>query len=296
MKEKKHSKKAILPRLVPREGDPQIVRVGNKNLFFKDMYVTLLAKPWFQLLGICGAFYLLSNLFFASIYYINLDGIEHATGFADAFFFSVQTMATIGYGRMAPITLLANFVVTFEALWGFAFFAFMTGLVFAKFSRPTAHVLFTDVAVISDYDGVPHFKIRLANQRHNRIVDATAHLILLRNVVTKEGYTMRRFVDLHLERNHVPFLQLSWTLLHKIDENSPLFGLSLADMRNQGDEIIVTLVGVDETLSQTIHARHSYLADEIIPGGFFEDIIQRVDDHVEVDYSKFHTVRVKEGF
>ena len=184
------------------------------------------------------------------------------------------------------------FIVSIEALWGFAFFAFVTGLAFAKFSRPTSRVMFSDVAVISNYDGKPHLKIRLANQRTNRIVDVKASLVLLRDGVTQEGFKMRFFQDLSLVRDHVPLLQLTWTLLHPIDENSPLYGVTQEALQRNEDEIIVSLSGQDETMSQTIHTRHSYVSDEIICGAFFEDILKRREDgKIEVNYNLFHSYR-----
>jgi inward rectifier potassium channel len=176
-------------------------------------------------------------------------------------------------------------------LWGFTYFAFVAGLTFAKFSRPTAHVLFSDVAVISDFEGKPHLKIRLANKRNNRIVDVTTRLFLLRNSTTKEGFAMRRFLDLKLVRDHMPLLRLTWTLLHPIDKDSPLYGMTQKDFGELDDEIFVTLVGLDETMAQTIHARHSYFADEVMHNAFFEDIVKRNDGWIEVDYSLFHSVR-----
>ena len=279
------------PRLISRGGDVKIIRSGHDPLIFRDLYVNLLKMPWWLILALSAAFYLLSNVAFACIYYGMDNGVANAPTFADLFFFSVQTMATIGYGRMTPLTTAANCIVVVEALWGLFFFAFITGLIFAKFSRPTAHVLFSNCAVISPFDGEPHLKIRLANQRTNRIVDAQARMYLIRSTVTKEGYPMRRFYDMSIVRHEVPLLQLTWTLLHKIDEHSPLHGCTIDEIRTRGDEVIVTLVGLDETLAQTIHARHSYVADEIMMDAFFEDVITLKDSQVLVDYNAFHTVR-----
>jgi inward rectifier potassium channel len=200
-------------------------------------------------------------------------------------------MSTIGYGRMSPTNFITNTLVTVEAIWGFTYFAFVTGLMFAKFSRPTAQVLFSNVSVISDFEGKPHLKIRLANRRNNRIVDVTAHLFLLRNMTTKEGFAMRRFHDLKLVRSHMPLLRLTWTLLHPIDEESPLFGMTSEEMAKTTDEVFVTLVGLDETLAQTIHARHSYFLDEIQHATFFEDVVKRQEHSIEVNYKMFHSVR-----
>lgn len=272
-------------------GDLDVVRIGHERMLFRDLYVNLLLMPWWALFLIGAIFYILSNFFFAFLYYDHMSGIENAHNFTDVFFFSVQTMATIGYGHMAPTTYSTNLLVTLEALYGFTYFAFITGLMFSKFSRPTAHVLFSNVAVISDFDGMPHLKIRLANKRNNRIVDVTARLFLLRHSTTKEGYAMRRFYDLKLVRDHMPLLRLTWTLLHPIDKDSPFFGMSEKQISETTDEVFVTIVGLDETLSQTIHARHSYFVEEIVHGAFFEDVVKRSEDEVEVNYGQFHSVR-----
>jgi inward rectifier potassium channel len=276
-------------RLVSRGSDFEIIRTGNQPLFFRDLYVNLLTLSWWGLFALGVFFYFFSNTCFAMVYYALGADIANAHDFGDCFFFSVQTMATIGYGYMLPTTLTANATVAVEALFGLSFFAFCTGLVFAKFSRPTAHVLFSNVAVISDFNGERHLKIRMANQRANRIVDANARLYLVRQTMTIEGYRMRRFFDLHLTRSDVPLLQLTWTLLHKIDETSPLFGLTSAQMAESEDEIIVALVGLDETLAQTIHARHSYIDGEIVQDAFFVDVVSRKDGKVHIDYTLFHS-------
>jgi inward rectifier potassium channel len=284
------------PRLVPRgPGDKvPVIRIGQRHLWFSDLYVKMLSMSWEGMLITIAALYFFSNLVFADMYYLARGGIENARpgSYADMFFFSVQTMATIGYGRLVPTSYFTNVVVTVEALWGFTFFAFVTGLAFAKFSRPTARVLFSDIAVISDYEGSPHLKIRMANQRTNRIVDVNVTLFLLRTGMTKEGFSIRRFYDLPLVRSHVPLLQITWTALHPIDENSPLYGITQEKLRENEDEIIIAISGHDETLSQTIHARHSYVDDEIICNSYFEDVLRRRDDgSVEVNYNLFHTTR-----
>ena len=274
-----------------RSGDTPVIRIGNDPLVFRDLYVFLLSRSWWLLLVSISFLYLIVNLCFAELYYINIDGVDNARSFLDVFFFSVQTMATIGYGHMAPINHVTNALTTIEALAGFTFFAFITGLMFAKFSRPTAQVLFSDVAVISNYEGKPHLKIRVANQRTGSIVDASARLLLLRSSVTKEGFPMRRFVDLKVTRDHMPILRLTWTLMHPIDEHSPFWGMSKEDLMNSDDELFVTIVGLDEILSQTIHARHSYLPHEVLWDTYFEDVVKRNDKSVELNYSLFHSVR-----
>lgn len=284
--------KKLRPRLVPRGPGVEIVRIGHRHIWFSDLYVKFLAMPWMAWFGLVAGLYVLSNVIFADIYYLSPGSIENADygSFFDMFFFSVQTMATIGYGRMVPVGFWTNFIVSIEALWGFTFFAFVTGLAFAKFSRPTSRVMFSNVAVISNYEGKPHLKIRLANQRTNRIVDVKANLFLLRDGITKEGFRMRRFYDLRLVRDHVPLLQLTWTLLHPIDEDSPLYGVTQETLEANEDEIIISLSGEDETMSQKIQTRHSYVSNEIICNAFFEDILKRREDgKLEVNYKQFHS-------
>jgi inward rectifier potassium channel len=201
-------------------------------------------------------------------------------------------MATIGYGKMSPVGIAANTLVTVEALAGFCFIAVMTGIIFTKFSRPTARLLFSDVAVVCPYNGVPHLMLRLANERGNRIVDANVHLTLLRLETSHEGHKMRRFHDMRLARSHVPILQLTWTVMHPLDEKSPLYNMKPEMLKESDAEIIISLTGLDETLSQTIHARYSYLAEEILYGYTFEDIMRRLDDRrMEINYSRFHSTK-----
>ena len=282
------------PRMVPRHDDGlRILRVGQSSTLFGDLYVDLLTLNWVELGLLATVIYFISNIFFAGIYYFNSSGIENARqgSFQDAFFFSIQTMATIGYGKLVPINFLVNLMVSIEVLWGFSYFAVTTAVLFAKFSQPKARVAFSDMAVISDYNGKRHLKLRLANQRRNRIVDAGVGLVLLRNEMTLEGFQIRRFYDLPLVRSHVPLMQLTWTVMHPIDENSPLFGVTNEKLEEMEAEIIVSLVGLDETLSQTIHARHSYVSDEIMCDAFFADVLKRRDDgYLEVDYRQFHVV------
>ncbi|HEU0118291.1 MAG TPA: ion channel, partial [Alphaproteobacteria bacterium] len=273
--------KKVRPRLVPRSGQGlRVIRVGQKYNRFSDLYVELLAMPWGDLIFLIALCYFISNLSFALVFYYNSSGIEnaHKGSFQDAFFFSVQTMATIGYGRLVPTTFFVNMMVAIEALWGFCYFAVTTALVFAKFSQPTARVTFSDVAVIGIENEKSYLMLRLANDRRNRIVNAKVELVMLRNEITKEGRRNRRFYDLKLMRSSVPLMQLTWTVMHLIDETSPLYGITPEKLEEWEAEIIVSLTGMDETLSQTIHTRHSYVSDEIICNAMFEDVLNRRDD------------------
>jgi len=295
MQNQQQNAKPSRVRLVPRGRDGTApITTGRRKKHLNDLYVELLAASWIRLLALILMLNLTINISFALGYLAIGDGIENARpgSFADAFFFSVQTLATIGYGKMVPHGLAANLLVTLETMTGFGFFAVVTGLVFSKFSRPTARVLFSNVAVICPYNGVPHLMLRLANERNNRIVDANVHVVLLREEMTKEGHDMRRFHDLNLVRSRVPVIRLTWTVMHPIDENSPLYHACAESLRDSETEIVVSLIGLDETLSQTIHTRYSYVADEIKCNAMFEDVIQQRDDgRIAVDYRKFHKVK-----
>ena len=296
-RKKQHNPEApFRTRLIARGKHDRVraITIGRRRQWLGDSYVRLLDISWKRLTLIIIMAYFLINFLFADLYLFIGDGIENARpgSFADAFFFSVQTLSTIGYGKLSPVGLAANLLVTLEALMGFGFYAVVTGLVFSKFSRPTSRVIFSNVAVIAPYNGVPHLMLRLANERGNRIVDASIHLSILRNEVSSEGVRMRRFHDLPLVRSRVPLLQLTWTIMHPIDENSPLYHATPQTLLENEVEIIVSLTGLDETLSQTIHARFSYVADEILCNRQFEDIIRRRDDQrLEINFSLFHETR-----
>ncbi len=281
------------PRLVPRDGGRlRVVARGGRRYTGKDIYVHLLSLPWPLLILLIVILYLLANAAFALMYLTLGDVVGNARSgaFTDAFFFSVQTMTTLG-GRAYPVGLAANIVQAGELLAGFGFFALGTAMVFAKFSRPNARVLFSKVAVIAPYDGVPHLMFRLANERGNHIVDATLQLVLVRTFTEPDGAHHRRFDPLSLVIARVPFLQVNWTARHKIDETSPLYGIDLDALRDAEGEIIVSLTGLDESFSQSIHARYSYIAEEIRDGMVFEDIMNMRDHALEVSYDRFHDVK-----
>jgi len=258
-----------------------------------DIYHFLLTAPWPRLLGLLALGYGAANALFALGYLLEPGALENARpgSFADAFFFSVQTMATIGYGRMVPRTFLANALVTLETLTGLLGLAMVTGLVFAKFSRPTTRVLFSRVAVIGRRDGVRAFMFRMANERGNNIVEAQVHVALARQEVTTEGESVRRFHDLELARRLNPIFPNTWTVIHPITEASPLHGATAASLAAEEARIVVSVVGLDESYAQTVHARHSYAAEDIVWNARFADVVVREPDgEVRIDYARFHDV------
>jgi inward rectifier potassium channel len=271
----------------------EVVAIGLRRQPGKDLYHSLLTASWWRLFVLVAVGYVCSNAMFASGYLLEGDVIENARSgsFLDAFFFSVQTMATIGYGKMAPRTTLANALVATEALVGMMGLAVVTGLVFAKFSRPTARVLFSRVAVVAPYDGVPSLMFRMANERASQIVEAQLHAVVLRDETTAEGEPVRRAHDLHLRRSRSAVFALTWTAIHPITPDSPLHGEDAASLLANRTDLIVSLTGFDESLSQSVHARYGYGPGDIVWGSRFEDVLGRLPDgRPAIDYSKFHDV------
>jgi len=265
---------------------------GAPTGIFEDLYHFLVTISWPALIGLITAAFTIVNLLFATGYYLD-HGVENARpgSFADMFFFSVQTMATIGYGKMSPVTLFSNILVSIEALTGLLALALMTGLVFAKFSRPTARVRFTRYIVIGPRDGALSLMIRMANMRANRIVEANIHVVLARQEATVEGDTIRRLYDLAMTRDRSAMFALSWTAVHRIVEGSPLFGETRESLADTAPEIIVSITGLDETFSQTVHARHSYGLDEIVWGARFADVlVVHPDGSRSVNYERFDDI------
>ncbi|WP_228062089.1 ion channel [Coleofasciculus sp. LEGE 07081] len=272
-----------------------IIKIGVSSSVWRDPYHLLLTLDWLWFFGLIGVGYIILNALFAFLYLLGGDCIENAHPglFWDAFFFSVQTMASIGYGAMYPRSecIYTNILVTIEALTGLMGLTTATGLMFARFSRPTARVLFSRVAVIAPHNGIPTLMFRTANERHNQILEALLTVSLLRNEVTAEGEYMRRFYDLKLVRSQTPIFALTWTAMHQIDESSPLYEATPESLAEAEAEIVVTLTGLDETVSQTIHARHSYIVEEILWDKRFVDIFRRKQNGRRViDYTRFHDV------
>lgn len=258
-----------------------------------DLYHGLLTMSWPRFMVAVGIVFLVINALFALAYSIDPHAIVHGRpgSFFDAFFFSVQTMATIGYGIMYPGTLYANILMTLETLIGLFGLAIATGLAFSRFSRPRARILFSRYAVVCRYHGVNTLMFRAANQRGNQILEARIQVALLREERSPEGHLMRRFHDLRLTRQHTPIFSLSWTIMHPIDEASPLFGADTRSLQESDAQLVVILAGLDETQARTIHARKTYMPDDIQWGRRLRDVLSRTDSGQRViDYSLFDEV------
>jgi inward rectifier potassium channel len=277
----------------------RIKTVGLERAPYKDFYHYVLSRSWPEFFFLAGLTFLGANAMFAAAYLIQPGAIANARAgsFEDAFYFSVQTMATIGYGGMYPTTRFAHMTVTLEAMTGILATALITGITFTRFARPTARVLFADKIVLSARDGVPHLMFRMANWRRNQIVEAQLRVVMLLTEKTREGDVMRRFLDLPLVRDRTAMFSLTWTAMHHVDERSPFFGAggdwqgALERLREKKTELYLTLTGWDETIGQTIHARHAYTLDDIVMNARFADVLSFLPDGTRViDYRKFHDV------
>ncbi len=275
------------------DGRISILRSGDHYNPWKDLYHRLLTMSWLQFLGLVASLYIITNLLFACAYLIGEENIANAQpgSLFDAFSFSIQTMATIGYGAMYPKTFYAHILVAFEAFVGLLGVAMATGLMFARFSRPTARVLLSNKAVIMPYNGIPTLMFRAANKRGNQILEARLWVTLIREETTVEGYTMRRIYDMKLLRSHSPFFVLTWTAMHPIDEESPLYGETPDSLANSDAEILISLTGIDETVAQTVHTRHAYAVRNILWNYKFIDVVSILPTGQRmIDYAHFHDV------
>lgn len=272
----------------PRRRKP-IVRGQDKSRW-TDFYHGVLTMPWWAFFLSLAGFFIALNLIFGLFYLADPRGILNARpgSFWDLFFFSIQTIGSLN-SPMLPQSDYARVVMAIEAFCGIVNLALVTGVVFARFSRPFARIVFSNVAVIVPFEGVPTLMFRAANQRGNLILDATASVSVARQVTTAEGITMRRFEELKLHRSRSPLFGLSWTVMHPIDESSPLYGTTVDAFYNQDIDINVLLSGMDETLSQVIYARQAYTADDILFDRRFVDVVTRADNgRFEVNLHRFH--------
>ena len=259
-----------------------------------DLYHWLLKISWLLFLALIVLAYLAINCLFALAYLVGSNNIENAQpgSFMDAFSFSVQTMATIGYGAMYPGTLYAHILVTIEVFVGLMAVAMSTGLMFARFSRPTARIIFSRVAVICPYNGIPTLMFRTANRRSNFIMEAQVRVTLMYSQISEEGHFFRRLYDLQLIRSETPTFSLTWTVMHPIDEASPLNGNLERIFSQEDTRLVVTLTGLDETVAQTVHAHRYYYPRDIFPNYSFVDIlIPHKSGNNSIDYDRFNDVK-----
>jgi inward rectifier potassium channel len=280
-------------RLVNRDGTFNVRRNDLGPFHPYNAYHTLLSLPVPRLLALMGVGYVVTNLFFAALYWFAgpdaLSGAEQSPlgRFEDCLFFSVQTIATIGYGRLVPHTRLANILVAIEALVGLLGFAVLSALLFARFTRPTAKISFSSHALIAPYRNGWALMFRLVNLRSHDLTDVHA-VVSFARWADEGGVRRRRFTLLSLERESIIFMPLHWVIVHPIDDASPLRGLTAEKIVEVDPEIVCQVSGDDETFAQKVHAKTSYEKTDIVWGAIFRDMYIADIDHVAIDLTRLN--------
>jgi inward rectifier potassium channel len=274
------------------QSETGVIVIGAPRTTLRDFYHLFLRMRWSVAIALIVGSYLVLNAVFAAVF-VSLGGIVNARAgsFWDAFCFSVQTMGTIGYGAMYPASAAANAVVVSESVVSLLVTALTTGLVFAKFSLSSARIAFSRVAAIGPMDGVPTLMLRVGNERGNTILEATIRVVMLRTERHKEGTMFYRMIDLPLARERSPAMARSWTVLHPIAPGSPLYGLTPEQAKRDEVELLVTVVGTDDTSLQPVHARKRYLDSDIAWGARHSDILSETEDgNIVLDVRRFHDI------
>ena len=289
---KVHQKKPAAPIVINRDGSLNIHRPRERGKLFSDLYHYFLSLSWPKFFLILIAVFFSFNVLFGLLYYGAgpgaLKGIRTDTDFnrlADCFFFSVRSLDGV-----SPAGVWPNVLVTVESYLGMLTLVIVTGLLYARFARPQARVIFSDRAIIGTFNGQPCFSFRVANERLNQIVEANMTLTLTKNETSLEGETMRRFYEMKLDRNYSPIFALSWTIRHIIDEDSPLFGMNAEKLKDDQTAIFASLTGIDDTFSQTITARSVYRWDEIAYDKRFKDILLWQNNKMHIDLKGIHDI------
>jgi len=272
-----------LRRAINPDGSFNVRREGL-DLRNANYYLNLVSMSWPRFLGLLLTAYFLVNCLFAVLYYA--AGIEHLKGadmssplmeFASAFFFSGHTLTTVGYGNVTPDGLLANTISSIEAMTGLLGFAIATGLLYGRFSKPTARLLFSEKMLVVPYQDGMSLQFRIANKRSNVLMELEATVTLMTVEVGENGALQRKFKELKLERPKVLFLPLTWTIVHPIDPESPLYGKTEEDLRNLQMELIILIKCFDDTFGQTVHARYSFPHSDIVWNARFEQAFEIAD-------------------
>jgi inward rectifier potassium channel len=278
-------------RRIIKVGTREVITEGIVTPIFNDLFHHFMTVSWPRLFATLAAFFIVFDILFGFLYYLVPGCIANLNpaGFAGDFFFSVETLATVGYGEMHPATFYGHSVAMLEIFVGLMSLALITGLMFARFSRPQARFLFTKNGVVRPIAGKPTLIFRAANERQNVVQDASASLHMLRDEVTEEGYRIRRIVDLPLLRSQHPMFGLGWTIMHVIDERSPLSSETEQSLSDSKTWFVLSVRGTDENTGQTLMARSEYAAADIRWNATFRDILEEAPDGtVHVDYSRFH--------
>lgn len=292
-KEDVHAKP--LPTTTTRLGQLTVTRIGTKRFDWSDPYHVALSLSWPSFLGAVFVYYISVNLVFGALYYAFPGSVANlaAGDFINAFFFSVETFATVGYGAMAPHSLMGHILSTTQILVGLLSTAVITGVLFVRLARPNARFVFADKAVVCRFDGIPTLMIRVAHGRSNLIQDVTARATYVCEYISPEGISTYANQELKLVRDRIPVFGLSWTLMHVIDEASPLWGFDFeADAQAQiGARIMIMVSGTDDTLTAPVFALHHYTADQIQLGHQFVDMMERVGNKISMNLNNLSQTR-----
>lgn len=288
--------------MVNKDGSFNVERRSLPFFESLSIYHSLLSMSWLKFNLVVLLAYIVVNLFFASLYMLigvnHLGGISGVTTFEkflDAFFFSGQTITTVGYGVIHPVGFWASLISLVESMAGLLGFALATGLLYGRFSRPNAKILYSKKAIIAPYKEITAFEFRIANARKNQLIEVEVQ-VTASIKESKDINSKRKFYVLNLERNLINFFPLTWTIVHPIDENSPLYGVSETELIDSEAEFIIMIKAFDDTFSQSVHSRTSYLYHEIVWGAKFQNIYVESELNVTaVDMSKFHGID-KVGF
>ena len=266
-------------RYLNNDGTFNMERSGLPWLRFDDLYTNLITMSWNKFIPLVLLFYIFINIVFATTYF--LIGVEHLAGvkgvstrdkFFDAFFFSAQTISTVGYGHISPEGFITSLVAALESLLGVIVFAVITGLLYGRFSAPKAKIMYSDDAIIAPYKNGRALMFRIANRRRNQLIEVEMEVVIGLNV-NENDTVVRRFYGLKLETKKVSFFPLSWTLVHDINEESPLYNFTQKDLEEADAEVLTLFKGFDDTYSQVVHSRKSYMYNEVIWGKKFISII-----------------------
>jgi inward rectifier potassium channel len=274
-----------------KAGHIEFLKLNAERYDWRDTYHLILTLSWPQFAGLIFAIYILINLVFATLYWVVGHSIAEMPpgSFSDAFFFSVETLATVGYGHMYPDTLYGHLVATLEIIIGMFGMAVVTGLIFVRFSRPTARLLFSKFVVVGPFDGIPTLMLRVANLRHHAMVEAEFRVMLIRSEATKEDPDVRRFYPLKLDFDRLIAFPAALTVRHRIDENSPLYGLTAEDLKKSDTRLLASIVCIDTVIPAPIQSQVDYTHDEILWNRRFVEIYtEEGDNRFSVDYGRFH--------
>ena len=283
---------SLMPKPVSvRSGQVEFLKVNAGRVEWRDAYQWLLGLTWPQFAAFVAAVYVVLNLIFAALFMIGGNSIAglRPGSFPDSFFFSVQTLATVGYGHWYPQTLYGHIVTTIEIMSGVFLLAVMTGLIFVRFSRPIARILFSKSAVIAPLNGRPTLMVRIGNMRHHSLVETEFRIMLHRDEPLVEGGDFRYFYNLKLQFDRLALFPAALTLRHGIDEQSPLFGATPETLESARAILVVSVVGIDPVILASVQTQQDYLWRDIQFGQrFVEMYTPSGDGQLTVDYGRIH--------